>query len=580
MRRPPPCSTLFPYTTLFRSIVVDPRGAVYVGFWEVGGSSGGVAQSVDGGKSFTLLPGIEGQSVRGLAIAPSNPDMLVAGTIAGVFRSLDRGRTWERITPQGHPDLRNVGSVAIDPADPQIIYAGTWHLPWKTTDGGRSWSNIKVGMIDDSDVMTLTIDRWNTKNVFATACSGIYRSTDGAARWTKVRGIPSSSRRTRAFAQSPDNQSLLFAGTVEGLWMSEDGGATWRLGTQKELVINSIVSLPGGIVLLGTDGAGVVRSIDGGRSWVASNAGFSERFVSRMIFDRVGRRVLAGIVADRRHGGVFAASSARGPWYRFGTGLDGREVLSLGLIGNEVIAGTDDGLFLSAGATGAWQRLTTIVDGADVHPRVTDVVAISTRKVLAATSKGLLRTADGGRSWQRMPLGISEQISALAVSPSDSSLVVAATAFGVFRSTDGGDTWAQISTGLGDVLVHSIAFVPSRPGFLYAATPKGLFQSTDQGVVWERATGGIPWGDITGLAVHPDGRTIYASDFQHGGIFRTVNAGASWERLPTEGLASERIWTVAVDPSSADRVLAASPTGGVHLLLPPAPPVAAAGGQP
>src|SRR5688572_31955664 len=80
MRRPPPCSTLFPYTTLFRSIVVDPRGAVYVGFWEVGGSSGGVAQSLDGGKTFTILPGIEGQSVRGLAIAPSNPEMLVAGT--------------------------------------------------------------------------------------------------------------------------------------------------------------------------------------------------------------------------------------------------------------------------------------------------------------------------------------------------------------------------------------------------------------------------------------------------------------------------------------------------------------------
>ena len=561
-------------------IVVDPRGTVLVGYWEVGGSSGGIAQSLDGGKTFTILPGIEGQSVRGLAIAPSNPDMIVAGTIAGVFRSLDRGRTWDRLTPIGHPDLRNVGSVAVDPADPAIIYAGTWHLPWKTTDGGRTWTNIKTGMIDDSDVMTLTIDRWNTKNVFATACSGIYRSSDAAARWSKVRGIPSSSRRTRAFSQSPDNQKLLFAGTVEGLWMSEDAGVTWRLGTQKELVINSIVSLPGGIVLLGTDGAGVVRSIDGGRSWVASNAGFSERFISRMVFDRVGRRVLAGIWADRRHGGVFAAASARGPWYRFGTGLEGREVLSLGLIGNEVIAGTDDGLFLSAGPIGAWQRLTTIVDGADVHPRVTDVIAVSPRKVLAATSKGLLKTSDGGRTWQRTPLGISEQISTLAVSPSDTNLVVATTALGFFRSNDGGDTWTQVSGGLGDVLVHTVAFLPSRKDFLYAATPQGLFQSPDLGVTWERATGGIPWADITGLAVHPDGRTIYASDFSRGGVFRSVDAGASWNRIPGAGLASERIWTLAVDPSAPERVLAASPTGGLHLLLPPAPAAVAAGGQP
>lgn len=562
-------------------IVVDRRGSVYVGFWEVGGRRGGVAQSNDGGKTFTMLPGIEGHPVRGLALAPSNPDMLVAGTIGGVFRSGDRGRTWHRLTPEGHPDLRNVGSVAVDPADPMVLYAGTWHLPWKSMDGGRSWFPIHAGMIDDSDVMTLTVDRWNTQNVFATACSGIYRSTDGAAKWAKARGIPSSSRRTRAFAQSPDNQGLLFAGTVEGLWMSEDGGLTWRLATQKELVVNTIAALPGGIVLLGTDGAGVIRSIDGGRTWVASNAGFSERFVSRMLFDRVGQRVLAGIWGDRHHGGVFAAASPRGPWTRFGTGLAGREVLSLVLIGREVIAGTDDGLFLSAGPAGAWQRLTTVVDGVDVHPRVVDLVTIPPRKLLAATSKGLLWTADGGRTWQRTTLGMSEQVSALAVSPNDSNLVIAATALGIFRSGDGGDTWRQASSGSGDGLAHAIAFVPSDDRIVFAATGRGLFRSADQGVTWTRSTGGIPWTDITGLAVHGDGRTVYASDFTWGGIFRSVDGGATWERMPSEGLVSDRAWTLAVDPSSPDRLLAASPTGGLHLLMPPpAAPTTAAGGQP
>jgi photosystem II stability/assembly factor-like uncharacterized protein len=561
-------------------IVVDRSGTVFVGYWQVGGSGGGVAQSADGGKTFTVLRGIEGHSVRGLTIAPSNPAMLVAGTIGGVLRSLDHGKTWDRLTPEGHPDLRNFGSVAVDPVDPMVIYAGTWHLPWKSADGGRSWAPIHTGMIDDSDVMTLTIDRTNTQNVFATACSGIYRSSDGAAKWVKARGIPSSSRRTRAFAQSPDNPNLLLAGTVEGLWMSEDGGLTWRLATQKELVVNSIVALPGGTVVLGTDGAGVVRSTDGGLTWVASNPGFSERFVSRMLFDRVGRRVFAGIWGDRVHGGVYAAASARGPWTRFGTGLAGREVLSLALIGNEVLAGTDDGIFLSAGSAGAWERLTTVVDGMDVHPRVADVVALDTRRVLAATSKGLLRTADGGRTWQRMALGMSEQISTMAVSPDDSSVVIAATALGIYRSTDGGATWGQVSRGFGDIQAHAIAFVPSNDRVLFAATGKGLFRSADQGATWARSTGGIPWTDITGLAVHGDGRTVYASDFTWGGIFRSTDGGATWERMPTEGLVSDRAWTLAVDPAAADRVLAASPTGGVHLLVPPAPAASAAGGQP
>ena len=55
-------------------IVVDPRGTVLIGFWDVGGNGGGIARSVDAGKTFTVLPGVDGQSVRALTQAASNPD--------------------------------------------------------------------------------------------------------------------------------------------------------------------------------------------------------------------------------------------------------------------------------------------------------------------------------------------------------------------------------------------------------------------------------------------------------------------------------------------------------------------------
>jgi photosystem II stability/assembly factor-like uncharacterized protein len=555
-------------------ILVDPRGVLLVGFWEVHGGGGGVARSVDGGKTFTLLPGIEGEAVRALTLAPSNPNIVVAGSHHGVFRSLDQGQSWQRISPENHPDLKNIDSLAVDPRDPNIIYTGTWHLPWKTLDGGRNWQPINTGMIDDSDVMTMTVDRWNPQNIFATACSGIYRSNNAAAQWTRIRGIPSSSRRTRAFAQSPDDQSLLYAGTTEGLWVSGDASATWRLVTQNDLVVNSVVALPGGSVLLGTEGAGVVRSTDGGKTWLTSNQGFSERFVSRAVFDPVQRRVIAAIWGDRRHGGVFMAQGPRGPWSRLGNGLEGREVLSLALVGREVLAGTDDGLFLSNSVTGVWTRLATVVAGAELHPRVTDILAPSARTLLAATASGLLRSGDGGRSWARLRLGPAEQINALAVSPTDVSVVVAATPLGFFRSADQGLTWSQVSSGLGDSLVQALAFVPSNEKILFAATRRGLFRSSDQGTTWTRCTGGVPHTDLTGLAVHPDGHTIYVSDFTWGGIFRSLDGGVSWSRMPTDGLASDRVWTLSLDPTSPDRLLVASPTGGLHLLNPP--PVAAA----
>jgi photosystem II stability/assembly factor-like uncharacterized protein len=561
-------------------LVVDPRGVLLVGFWEVGGAGGGVARSVDGGRTFLLLEGIAGQSVRSLAVARTNPEVLVAGTVTGVLRSLDGGRSWRRITPEGHPNLRNVGSITIDPTDSQVIYAGTWHLPWKTTDGGRLWQPVHAGMIDDSDVMTLTVDRWNPQVVYATACSGVYRSPDAAVRWSRIRGIPYKSRRTRAFAQSADDMETLYAGTVEGLWMSQDGSATWRLATRDDLVVNAVLALPGGVVLLGTEGAGVVRSADGGRTWLASNQGFSERFVSRVTYDPTGRRLLAAIWGDRRHGGVFAAPGPRGPWRRLGTGLEGREVLSLAVTREAVLAGTDDGIFVWPSAENGWERVATRMGAVDLHPRVTDLAAISDSVYLAATSHGLLRSEDGGQTWRRPALGLTAQVQvqALAVAPQHTGLALAATPLGFFRSVDGGERWVQVSRGIGEAEPHRIAILPTDPRVVFATTSTGLYKSTDHGETWARCTGGIPQVDLTGLAIHSDGRTLYASDFRFGGIYRSLDGGEIWDRLPADGLVSERAWTLAVDPAAPERILAATPAGGLHLLLPP-PTAAAADGS-
>src|SRR6185295_20395876 len=68
-------------------IAVDARGVVFVGYWEVQGSGGGVARSSDGGQTFAVLKGVDGESVRALAVAPSDPQVIAAGTRTGVFLS-------------------------------------------------------------------------------------------------------------------------------------------------------------------------------------------------------------------------------------------------------------------------------------------------------------------------------------------------------------------------------------------------------------------------------------------------------------------------------------------------------------
>lgn len=548
-------------------IKISSDGDVFVGYWEVHGAGGGVARSTDGGDTFTLLQGIQGESVRALALAPSDPDVIAAGTLSGVFLSKDDGATWARITPKGHPDLRNIESLAFDPANARVLYAGTWHLTWRTGDGGAEWAPAHAGMIDDSDVMTLTVDRRNSRGLYATACSGIYHSDEGGDRWTKLPGIPYSSRRTRAFAQSEDDPNVLLAGTTEGLFISEDAGRAWRRATRKELVINAVVTQSGGAIILGTEGAGVLRSEDQGRTWVTSNTGFSERFVFRVLFDAEGSRIVVAVWGAPHYGGVFVSPSVGGPWVRLGEGLDGRQVLSLASLGGMLLAGTDDGIYARAPDAPGWVRLRTRLEGVEAHPRVTELLVLTPGGLLAGTTKGIIRSSDGGQSWTRPKLSGDGEVSGLAASPSNPDRIVAATRTGVFRSKDRGETWARISDPLG-VEPHALAFMPSDDRVLFATTSGGLYRSRDQGATWRRVNGGLPHSDLTGIAVDPDGRAIYVSDFTWGGIFRSADGGSTWKRMPTDGLGSDHVWTLSLDPAAPGRLLAAAAAGGLHVLAP------------
>ena len=555
--------------TSLDDIVVRSDGTLFIGYWSVSGSGGGVARSDDGGRTFTLLPDIAGQAVRALALAPSDPTIIVAGTTTGIFRSTDAGASWNRISPLGHPEIKNINSVAIDPQNPHAIYAGTWHLPWKTTDGGTSWKSIHAGMIDDSDVMTLTLDRRSPQTVYATACSGIYRSTNGAARWAKVPGIPASSRRTRAFAQDREAVDTFYAGTTEGLWVSENGTTTWRLATSKDLVVNAVVSLPGGALLVGADGAGVLRSDGRGAGWQRANAGFSERFVSRIAFDVARGRLFATVLGDRQYGGILSAPSAAGPWEKLAPGLEGREALSLDVLpGGAVLAGTDDGLFTTSGDGKPWRRLPTLIGGIEIQPRATDVAALNDSVWLAATSKGLLRSANGGKTWQVQRLGLGGAVSTVARARERPGTALATTPFGIFRTTDFGSSWTLVSEPLGRSNVHAIHFLPGNDEVAFATTSEGLYRSADQGRTWSPRGGGLPLLDITGLGLYPDGRTAFASAFNQGGVWRSEDAGQTWTAVETSGLRSERVWSLAIDPRGP-AVLAAAAAGGLHQLTLP-----------
>jgi len=515
------------------NILVDPANPKHlvVGAYVVA-DGGDIYVSNDGGATWAGEPEMEGQSVRALTSAPSDPKLLVAGTLEGVFRSTDSGAHWERISPKDSAEIHEVESLAVDPADPNVIYAGTWHLPWKTTDGGKTWTSIKQGIIEDSDVFSIVVDPKQSNVVYLSACSGIYKSEDGGDKFTggvgvnKAQGIPSTARRTLVLTQDPNHLDTVFAGTTEGLYRSFDAGKYWMKTTGADAIVNDVYVDPENSkhVLLATDRRGVLASDDGGDSFVPSNSGFSARQITAFTGDaQHPATVYAGVVNDKESGGVFVSHTGGLSWKQLSNGLDGRDVFSLGQASDgTILAGTEHGIYRLK--DGDWQRAGDDTKAPGAPAAVAKNVPAATGKkqparkvsarvaarqrqaakarstpaatvnnfdgsvygfastgetLFAATSGGLLRSASSGLKWS---LASAPMVECHFVAAAKTNVVVASLG-AMEMSTDGGDTWQAVA--LPAKMTQVSALSVDGQGDVWVGDRDGVYISTDKGGHWQ-----------------------------------------------------------------------------------------------
>ncbi len=479
---------------------------LYAAAWTLSHPGGGLWVSRDGGRSWSESAGLHGQSIRAFVQAFSEPALLFAGTLEGVFRSKDWGATWIQISPKGSHEIHEVESLAVDPTNPEILYAGTWHLPWKTSDGGESWHSIKKGVIDDSDVFSIIIDPEKPQTVYASACSGIYKSETGGELFRKIQGIPATARRTRVLRQDPSNRKVVYAGTTEGLYKTTDGGRTFKRMTGPEVIVNDVSIDPANPqrVLLATDRGGVLASNDAATTFTQSNAGISERKVEALLVDRQNvQRIFAGVLNDKAFGGVFVSVDDGVRWKQIATGLDGRDVFALAQSPEgAILAGTNSGIFALDLDSSAWLPGGTIantgpksakqgVRGSRVNTekRVKDQLHAMDGRVfsldlsgdvwLAATSGGIFTSKDKGATWQGGPvMGVAGYLSVAA----RGALMVAAMPNAVVLSRDAGLNWWPLSIPVALTRIQCVAF--SADGTLWIGGREGVYFSRDTGKSW------------------------------------------------------------------------------------------------
>jgi len=571
------------------AILVDPRdpAKLYAGTWTRGASEegGGVFWSTDSGQTWQPA-GLQGHAVRALVQASSNPQILVAGALDGVYRSVDAGAKWKRISPEGDEELRNIDSLAIDPNHPGTIYTGTFHLPWKTIDGGRHWKPIHSGMIDDSDVFSLVVDPAHPQRIYASACSGIYRSDNAGSLWKKIQGIPFSARRTYVIRQDPAKPAIVYAGTNEGLWRTSDAGASWHRVTPADWVINTLVVLPegegsknegahAGRLLIGTDQLGVLASDDKGGHLHTANVGFNHRQIVSLALDRSHPGRVLAILANAPEPALVTDDAGR-TWAPLGPGLRMEGLRRVYASPEGWWAALERGGLMRYDAKkGAWERAGVLVgeaaEQADQHGKRVPVkktqpldlpvndMAFSRNTWFAATGNGLLASRDQGATWSLFPFApLVLPVSSVRVSRDGKQLWVVSLRGMVFPQ-DGGKTWSwhDLPFEAGGALRLDVA----DESTLVATAQNGLYVSRDGGKHWQLAANGLPEAPVQDLALTSQ---VWLASMQTGGLYTSYDRGSTWARI--EGTLAEGFFPVVTTGEVADVVYAASTTEGLYAV--------------
>lgn len=249
------------------SMAIDPndQNIIYIGT-----DANGLFVTKDGAETWTQVA--FANKVYGLVFDSQNSNTIYAsGVLNGrgkIYKRLAEDQEWKEIYTEPS-DGTIILSLAIDNKNPQILYAGTSAgVIIKTTDGGKTWINLKKA---NGPIIGIVFNSANDLNVFfGIFQQGVLETTDGG---TTIEDITKKISTTSVYTivSDPYNPGILYIGTGGGIFRRSNDG-TWSalniIESSKLFPVRAIAVNPkNSKEIMYCSAKAIYKSIDNGETW-------------------------------------------------------------------------------------------------------------------------------------------------------------------------------------------------------------------------------------------------------------------------------------------------------------------------
>lgn len=193
--------------------------------------------------------------VMRFAIDPGNPREIYATLeVGGVVRSLDDGETWQDMSADllalaEHPHLKSKiqsdseaegmldgHAIAVSPSRPGTVFLAVRMGLFRSTDRGATWEDMQIGRFSPlTYARDVRVSGQDSRTLYACLSpaarsqdGSLYRSQDLGETWTRFdRGVKAETTMMAVALHPRDADQVYGVSRTGQVFATEDGGRTW-----------------------------------------------------------------------------------------------------------------------------------------------------------------------------------------------------------------------------------------------------------------------------------------------------------------------------------------------------------------